>query len=92
MTETKVEAGGGDADASLGLRLNKLHDVHLSYPLSLMRQQLLKWLIHHEDAPTPCSDQARGRASAATLRLSIMVPVSINQLPYRYYKYRWMFN
>lgn len=37
----KVEAGG-DADASLGLRLNKLHDVHLSYPLSLMRQQLLK--------------------------------------------------
>lgn len=51
----KVEAGG-DADASLGLRLNKLHDVHLSYPLSLMRQQLLKWLIHHEDAPTPYSD------------------------------------
>lgn len=73
----KVEAGG-DADASLGLRLNKLHDVHLSYPLSLMRQQLLKWLIHHEDAPTPYSDSllyavAVG-ASAATFRLSIMYP------------------
>lgn len=37
------EVGAGDgADTSLGLRLNKLHDVHLSYPLPLMRQQLLK--------------------------------------------------
>lgn len=37
------EVGAGDGvDTSLGLRLNKLHDVHLSYPLPLMRQQLLK--------------------------------------------------
>lgn len=28
----------GRRDTSLGLRPNKLHDVHLSYPLSLMRQ------------------------------------------------------
>jgi len=40
--ETRVEKVGDGADTSLGLRLNKLHDVHLSYPLPLMRQQLLK--------------------------------------------------
>lgn len=42
---TKEMGAGDDADTSLGLRLNKLHDVHLSYPLPLIRQQLLKWLI-----------------------------------------------
>lgn len=49
---TRVEVGDG-ADTSLGLRLNKLHDVHLSYPLPLMRQQLLKWLIRREDVAPP---------------------------------------
>lgn len=34
----------------------------------------------------------RAYATTATLRLSIMIPISINQLPYRYYKYRRMFN
>lgn len=34
----------------------------------------------------------RSRATTVTLRLSIMVPISINQLSYRYYKYRRMFN
>jgi len=50
---TRVEEAGDGADTSLGLRLNKLHDVHLSYPLPLMRQQLLKWLIRREDAAPP---------------------------------------
>jgi len=41
--DEEVETGGG-ADTSLGLRLNKLHDVHLSYPLPLMRRAAVEMI------------------------------------------------